>query len=523
MPKGKKKPKKKDGQVVEEERKPGHQIARGGVAVEYDASLMALAADSEFDWNEELPPEQASQLHDYIEGKRKQRRDMLSKGRDDRVARHTSKLDNNILSGLSRYELEIRKREAQEFYVRDKFNPSFTNPPLELPLERFPKALPIPTRPKWDKSMDKKQFLKNEEMTFKEYLEDLYKEHGTDELNYFEHNLEVWRQLWRCVEVSDIVLMMADIRFPMFHFPSSVYETVRQMYPDKPMMLALTKVDLVPQSCVDAWTNYFHTHYPLLTLCPIASYQTIRNKDWYQNRKQKKTEQSYNPKGIADLLRVAQSFGVKREGEMVWFLNEEDKGTVEIKPYLSEFNNTSNVASDTPKVTTPKPKPEEVKDSEPTSQTEKSTETTAPKAKGEYGNEFMQDYFSASSEEEEEPEETENEMGIPLPPKPKKESKNAKKYVTIGLIGQPNVGKSTLINALKGSKVVSESSTPGHTKWRQTIFLNPNLLICDCPGLVFPFVGLPKELQVILGLYPLASVCILSVFSLFFFPYHAKS
>lgn len=56
----------------------------------------------------------------------------------------------------------------------------------------------------------------------------------------------------------------------------------------------------------------------------------------------------------------------------------------------------------------------------------------------------------------------------------------------IGLVGYPNVGKSSTINALIGSKKVSVSATPGKTKHFQTLHLSPNVLLCDCPGLVFP-------------------------------------
>ncbi|GEQ69413.1 hypothetical protein JCM33374_g3085 [Metschnikowia sp. JCM 33374] len=56
----------------------------------------------------------------------------------------------------------------------------------------------------------------------------------------------------------------------------------------------------------------------------------------------------------------------------------------------------------------------------------------------------------------------------------------------IGLVGYPNVGKSSTINALVGSKKVSVSATPGKTKHFQTIFLSPEVVLCDCPGLVFP-------------------------------------
>ena len=50
---------------------------------------------------------------------------------------------------------------------------------------------------------------------------------------------------------------------------------------------------------------------------------------------------------------------------------------------------------------------------------------------------------------------------------------------------------------------MSVSRTPGHTKHFQTIFLTPNVKLCDCPGLVFPS-QLPRTLQVLVGSYPIA-------------------
>ena len=58
--------------------------------------------------------------------------------------------------------------------------------------------------------------------------------------------------------------------------------------------------------------------------------------------------------------------------------------------------------------------------------------------------------------------------------------------LTIGMIGQPNAGKSSLINSLMGKRVVSVSKTPGHTKHFQTIHITRGVVLMDCPGLVFP-------------------------------------
>lgn len=55
-----------------------------------------------------------------------------------------------------------------------------------------------------------------------------------------------------------------------------------------------------------------------------------------------------------------------------------------------------------------------------------------------------------------------------------------------------------------GRKFCSESRTPGHTKHRQTLYINPTLVVADCPGLVFPAVNIPRELQVLCGIFPIA-------------------
>ncbi|KIY62089.1 P-loop containing nucleoside triphosphate hydrolase protein [Cylindrobasidium torrendii FP15055 ss-10] len=57
--------------------------------------------------------------------------------------------------------------------------------------------------------------------------------------------------------------------------------------------------------------------------------------------------------------------------------------------------------------------------------------------------------------------------------------------VTVGVVGFPNVGKSSIINALKRAKVCSVAAQPGHTKDLQSIQVERGLRVVDSPGVVF--------------------------------------
>jgi len=63
-------------------------------------------------------------------------------------------------------------------------------------------------------------------------------------------------------------------------------------------------------------------------------------------------------------------------------------------------------------------------------------------------------------------------------------SLNLKKSITIGFIGYPNVGKSSVINSLKRTRAAGTSSIPGFTTSLQEIRLDGNIKLIDCPGVL---------------------------------------
>ena len=75
--------------------------------------------------------------------------------------------------------------------------------------------------------------------------------------------------------------------------------------------------------------------------------------------------------------------------------------------------------------------------------------------------------------------------------------------LTVGLVGYPNVGKSSTINTIMGNKKVSVSATPGHTKHFQTLYVEPGLCLCDCPGLVMPSFVSTKAEMICSGILPI--------------------
>merc|ERR1712152_25753 len=63
-------------------------------------------------------------------------------------------------------------------------------------------------------------------------------------------------------------------------------------------------------------------------------------------------------------------------------------------------------------------------------------------------------------------------------------NKDIKTSIRVGVVGMPNVGKSSLINSLKRSRACNVGATPGVTKSMQEVQLDKKVKLLDCPGMV---------------------------------------
>jgi len=79
-----------------------------------------------------------------------------------------------------------------------------------------------------------------------------------------------------------------------------------------------------------------------------------------------------------------------------------------------------------------------------------------------------------------------------------KNADSKKKTIFVGMLGYPNTGKSTLINALGGSGKASTSSSSGHTKGAQYIRISQRIKLIDTPG-VFSYKEPNQDKHAVIG------------------------
>ena len=114
-------------------------------------------------------------------------------------------------SSNTRFQLHFVKESEQEIAARKELAalPVKFVSVLEMELsvlDIYPTGtvLDIPKRPSWSYNDTRVIIETSEEKMFESYLEEIYSKFPNENLSYFEHNLESWRQLWRVLDISQV-------------------------------------------------------------------------------------------------------------------------------------------------------------------------------------------------------------------------------------------------------------------------------------------------------------------------------
>lgn len=337
---------------------------------------------------------------------------------------------------------------------------------------------------------------------------------------FFEHNVETWRQLWRVLERSDVVIMVVDIRYPALHFVPDVYHYVVNDL-GKGFVLAMNKCDLVSTSVSNAWKRYFETKYPKLSIVMFSSFPDAKlapsehNSEMLSKRERRMARSKLSAWGADKLLSAVYSLDICEEKQHYleeWRaqLNDDsdddddtynERGRVETSTYTyGEEDEYLAQNADMPRNRRKQVRQKRKRtnlapadDGKLLQDVNSDEKYPTRSATGAAGSSSLNADMAPGMVVDEGVDGDVDGDG------------DERKMITLGIVGHPNAGKSSLINGIFRRKVVSTSKTPGHTKHLQTIFLTKRVRLCDCPGLVFPGMA-ARELQIIAGMYPIAQV-----------------
>lgn len=271
-------------------------------------------------------------------------------------------------------------------------------------------------------------------------------------LTPFERNLEVWKQLWRVIERSDLIIQVLDSRDPLLFRSIDLENYVNEFPEHKINLLLMNKADLLSEKQREHWVNYFKE-------------QKINVLFFSARNEQIKIDQQ-----LAELkLQEEERLAKEQEDAAYTSDNSDSESSVDIEEDKeldnAEVTENSQTSTDNGEVVG-----EEEVDREP-KVIDTSLEAMTTKIMDRHE---LFDYAMALC---------------------KSNPHHDKESVVIGLAGYPNVGKSSTVNVLMQKKKVAVSATPGKTKHFQTLLIDENITLCDCPGLVFPtFVSTKAEM-----------------------------
>ncbi|KAI6153741.1 hypothetical protein BKA82DRAFT_997363 [Pisolithus tinctorius] len=335
--------------------------------------------------------------------------------------------------------------------------------------------LRVPRRPPWTKLITTAQLDRQEKDAFLEWRRGLARLQEDEKflLTPFERNIEVWRQLWRVIERSHLVVQIVDARNPLRFRCEDLEAYVRDVEgPEgeagtgknlRKNLLLINKADLLTATQRRIWADYFDSEgiqYAFFSAANAAALQKLRRDVPSQPDTQHvETKQALDED--TDSF-TGDQHAPHDNGSADGSDSEADLPDLEEHDALDDEYGYVHTEEDTPDGRDPRTKVLSVLE------LEELFLSSAPDLS----------LFTGSS-------------GSP----PTK--------LVVGLVGYPNVGKSSTINALLGEKKVSVSSTPGKTKHFQTIHLSSTIVLCDCPGLVFPQFATTKAALVCDGVLPI--------------------
>ncbi|KAG8750346.1 hypothetical protein FRC12_012925, partial [Ceratobasidium sp. 428] len=300
-------------------------------------------------------------------------------------------------------------------------------------------------------------------------------------LTPFERNIAVWRQLWRVLERAHLVVQIVDARNPLRFRCADLDSYVHDVEgPEgekgsgakglRRCLLLVNKADLLTADQRRGWADYFEKEGIQYAFFSAANAKALQEA-------KRLAEEAAHAHAEREPQPTSDEIDNTNEAEHQPDDEEEEEATD------PELSHTKTSPDDS--IEEPAPQGDQEIDSHhlPVD----AGETDDPRTRVLSVLELEELFLSSAPDL--------STFATPTNPAPTK--------LVVGLVGYPNVGKSSTINALLGEKKVSVSSTPGKTKHFQTIHLSPAIVLCDCPGLVFPQFATTKAALVCDGVLPI--------------------
>lgn len=323
-------------------------------------------------------------------------------------------------------------------------------------------------RPSWTASTTAEELHQKEKELFLEWrrsLAALQEENGVL-LTPYEKNLEFWRQLWRVVEKSDVVVQIVDARNPLLFRCEDLEKYVIEVSENKMNLILINKADFLTEKQRQCWADHFSS-----INVRVAFFSAKLAAD--ENTETKQEDGGANITRVENEIQALEN-AVSESAEKLE-TNEEEGGTniTRVKNEIQALEQAVNESAEKLAAIT--------QQIEKTLQLKKETETEMNDSSKLLSRDGLIEVFRSIH----------------------RRQKVTQNITTIGLVGYPNVGKSSTINALLSAKKVSVSATPGKTKHFQTLYLTEDVLLCDCPGLVMPSFVFTKAEMIVNGILPI--------------------